>query len=155
MTLRTSLLAAALTLASAFASTAQAQTNEVHLGARVSYNTDAEVAGLGVQVGIPIGRRLEFYPSFDNFFVNSGSLLGFNADLKLRVPLETSDWMYLGAGLNFARRSVGDNNNTNTGANVFIGAESLKGRVHPFGEIRVIANDGTNMQFAVGLNFTM
>ena len=149
------MLAAALTLAFVITSSAEAQTHRVHLGGRVSYNSDAEVAGLGVQVGIPIGRHLEFYPSFDNFFVDSGSLIGFNTDLKLRVPLETSNWLYLGTGVNFARSSQGDEARTRTGVNVFIGAESLRGRVHPFGEFRVIANGGTNTQFALGLNFTM
>ena len=108
-----------------------------------------------MQLGIPIASHVEFYPSIDNFFVNKGSLLSFNADLKFRVPLETSNWLYLGTGLNLARTSVGDNHNTRSGLNLFLGAESRKGRVHPFGELRVVTQNGSSVQGAVGLNFTM
>ena len=121
----------------------------------MSYHFDAEEAGVGLQLGIPIARHLEFYPSLDNFFVNSGSFLSMNADLKFRVPLETSNWLYIGTGVNLARSSYGNNHNTRTGLNLFAGAESLKGRVHPFGELRFTSNNGNSAQAAVGLNFTM
>lgn len=155
MSIRTSTLIASLILTSTFATAAQAQTDNLHIGARLSYHFDAEVAGLGVQLGIPIASHVEFYPSIDNFFVNKGSLLSFNADLKFRVPLETSNWLYLGTGLNLTRTSVGDNHNTRSGLNLFLGAESRKGRVHPFGELRVVTQNGSSVQGAVGLNFTM
>lgn len=155
MTFRPIALVAALTLASTMAVTAQAQTSQFHIGTRLSYHFDAEEAGLGVQMGIPIARHIEFYPSIDNFFVNTGSLLHFNADVKFRVPLETSNWLYLGTGLNVARSSYKDNSNTRTGLNLFVGAESLKGRVHPFGELRFVASNSTSVQAAIGLNFTM
>lgn len=155
MTRRTSTLVAILTMASAFAATAQAQTNQVHIGARLSYHFDADAAGLGVQMGIPLARHLEFYPSIDNYFVKVGSFLSFNGDLKFRVPLETSEWLYLGTGVNLARHSYRDVNTTRTGVNLFVGGESLIGRVHPFGEFRFISNNGTSAQAVVGLNFTM
>ena len=110
MTFRPSTFVAALTLATTMAVTAEAQTNRVHFGTRVSYISDAEAVGLGVQLGIQIARHLEFYPSIDNFFVDQGSYMHFNADVKFRMPLESSDWLYLGTGLNVARSSYRDNN---------------------------------------------
>lgn len=155
MPIRKSAVFATLILASTFAVSAQAQTKQLHLGARLAYHFDAEEAGVGVQLGIPLARHVEFYPSIDNYFVDNGSLLSFNADLKFRVPLESTNWLYLGTGLNLARRSIDDKSNTRSGLNLFLGAESLKGRVHPFGEIRVVTQNGSSVQGVVGLNFTM
>ncbi len=44
---------------------------------------------------------------------------------------------------------------TKTGLNVFAGAESLRGRVHPFAELRLVASENTSAQVAFGLNFTL
>jgi len=156
MTLRISRLVTLLALSVAFAGTAQAQHGRVHLGPRVSYHFDAEKAGLGVQLGAPIARQLEFYPSFDYFLVENGTIWNLNADLKYRVPAESIEWLYFGGGLNIAHRSFGNADNTNAGLNVLIGAESRRGQVHPFGEFRFTVNDGNSSgQFAVGLNFTL
>jgi hypothetical protein len=139
---------------------AQAQTNSSHLGPRLSYNFDAEAVGLGVQFGVPIAKQLEFYPSFDVFFVDVGSLVGINADIKYRIGKADLSWLYVGTGLNISNFSSGnngegeDNSNTNLGLNLFFGVESLKGRVHPFGEMRFTVGDGSSSQLAAGLNFS-
>lgn len=137
------------------ANTAQAQTSRLHFGPRLSYHLDAEELGLGVQLGVPVGKHIEFYPSIDNYFVDRGSFVSFNADLKWRVAQEALNWLYLGGGLNVARRSINDNSSNDSGLNLFVGAESMRGRVHPFGELRMVSNNGTSAQIAVGLNFTL
>ncbi|MBA2291288.1 MAG: hypothetical protein H0W15_02405 [Gemmatimonadales bacterium] len=48
-----------------------------------------------------------------------------------------------------------DRNHTDTGLNLFGGYESLKGKVHPFVEVRIIAGDGSRAQAAGGINFTL
>jgi hypothetical protein len=149
MLLRVCRIAAALVLVFALPGTAQAQTNRLHFGPRVSYQFDLEKLGVGVQFSAPIARHLEFYPSFD-YFIDSGSFWNLNADLKYRIPSESMRWLYLGAGLNIAHG--GD---TQAGLNLLAGVESLKGRVHPFGEFRFTANHGSTGQIAVGLNFTL
>jgi hypothetical protein len=40
------------------------------------------------------------------------------------------------------------------GLNLFAGAESLKGRVHPFAEARLVLGDGSRFQLVGGLNIT-
>jgi hypothetical protein len=50
---------------------------------------------------------------------------------------------------------VGDNSNTDLGANIFFGIESRVGRVHPFGEARVKLHDGSRFQLIGGLNFVL
>lgn len=158
MTFRVSKLAGALVLAATMAGTAQAQTDKLHLGPRLSYEFDLEELGLGVQLGVPIARHLEFYPSFDYFFDDAGTDWNLNADLKYRLPSPSVEWLYLGGGLNIARNHRGspsNNSGTRAGVNVFIGFESLAGRVHPFGEFRFTANNGSTGQLAAGLNFTL
>jgi hypothetical protein len=134
---------------------AHAQTHRSHFGPRLSYNFDAEVAGLGVQLGVPVAHHLEIYPSADVFFVKSGSLLGLNADLKYRVGRADLSWLYLGTGLHVAHASFHGASDNETGLNLFAGIESLRGRVHPFGELRMTVGNGSTAQLAGGLNFTM
>lgn len=153
MALRVSRLATALVLAFTLAGTAQAQTNRLHIGPRLSYQFDLEKIGLGAQFSVPVANRLEFYPSFDYFFVDDGSFWHLNADLKYRIAQATINWLYVGGGLNIARASNGGSD-TNAGLNLFAGAESLKGRIHPFAEFRFTAGDGSTAQISAGLNFT-
>lgn len=155
MLFRISTLATVAVVASAFAGTAQAQTDRFHFGPRASYQFDLKEFGIGVQFGAPIARHLEFYPSFDYFLVDVGSFWNLNADLKYRIVNESVNWLYVGSGLNIARSGVSAAHSTKAGVNLFAGAESLKGRVHPFGEFRVTAGNGSAVQIAGGVNFTL
>lgn len=146
-------IATALGLATALAGTLQAQTNRLHLGPRLSYQFDLKEFGLGAQFSVPVARHLEFYPSFDYYFVD-GSFWNLNADLKYRIASASVRWLYVGGGLNIARSSNGASH-TNAGVNLLAGAESLKGRIHPFVEFRFTANDGSTGQISLGLNFTL
>jgi hypothetical protein len=153
MTIRPYKIGAVLALLSALAGTAQAQTHKMHLGPRLSYQFDAEEIGLGAQFSVPVASHLEFYPSFDIFFTSPNSLWSFNADLKWRVAPTSVSWLYLGTGLNLMGGGGGDG--SNAGLNLFGGIESLKGRIHPFAEMRFIVNDNSTAQLAAGVNFTL
>ena len=155
MPFRISRMVTGVLLGSALAGTAQAQTNRLHLGPRVSYQFDLEKLGVGAQFSAPIIQYLEFYPSVDYFFVSDGSFWSLNADLKYRIAAASVRWLYLGAGLNLARAGGGGESDTRAGLNAFAGAESLKGRIHPFGEFRFTAGDGSTAQISVGLNITL
>jgi hypothetical protein len=154
---RLAAISAAVAIAiAATAPTATAQTSRTHLGPRIGYNFDAEAVTLGGQLSFPMGNRLEFYPSADLHLVDPGSMFGVNLDIKYRMPAGGSvDWLYVGTGLGIVSRSVNDNDNTDTGLNLFLGAESLRGRVHPFLEGRVLISDGSTAQLVGGLNFTL
>jgi hypothetical protein len=155
MVLRAPRIVTALVLATVLAGVAEAQTNKFHLGPRISYHFDAEAVGLGAQFSAPLANHLEFYPSADYFFVDEGSLWSFNADLKYRLAAASIKRLYIGAGLNIAHFSLDDESDTETGLNLFAGVESLKGRVHPFGEFRFMTSNGSTAQLAAGLNFTL
>ena len=148
-------LALGLTVCSASTGPVAAQTHRSHFGPHISYNFDVEEIAIGAQFSAPVSNFLEFYPSFDIFLVDAGSLWAFNADLKLRVAGQSLEWLYLGGGLNLTRASHGGFSNSDAGLNLFAGFETLAGRVHPFGELRVIVADGSSAQFGFGLNFTL
>jgi hypothetical protein len=148
-------LAGVLLLSSTVAVTAQAQTSRMHIGPRISYQFDVDEVGLGVQFSAPIAHHLEFYPSFDYFFVDPGSLWQLNGDIKYRLDGQNLNWVYVGTGLNIAHASAGGASDTKAGLNLFGGIESLKGRVHPFAELRVTVGDGSTGMIAGGLNFTL
>jgi hypothetical protein len=151
--IRTGLLCAALFTLPGLAT---AQTSQTHLGPHIGYNFDLEEASLGAQLGVPVARFLEFYPSFDWYLVDAGSFWAVNADLKLRVEGRNTRWLYLGGGLNISNRTDDDDvSRSDSRANFFIGAESLVGRIHPFVELRALLGNGSSAQLAAGLNFTL
>lgn len=141
-------------LLAAAGGSAQAQ-GRSHIGPHVGYNFDVDKALVGAQLLLPIGRRVELYPSFDYYFVDAGSLLGINADLKFRFPTGGSGVFYAGGGVNWLRASSGGNANTDTGWDILFGLESRLGITHPYLEGRVITHSNSNFQIAAGLNITV
>lgn len=131
-----------------------AQTTHSHLGVHALYNTDYDDFGLGAQLSIPIAHHLEFYPSFDYYFQNPGSVWEGNIDLKYRASGERFDWIYVGTGLNIDRQSDGTSATT-VGWNLLAGAESIRGQVHPFAEMRLTVADHSRFQVQAGVNVTL
>jgi len=135
---------------------AEAQAGPAHFGPHVTYNFDSEKTALGPQLSIPIARHLEFYPSFDWFFVDNGSLWAMNIDLKYRVEGENAGWLYLGGGLNLSRSNPDQgNSSSDSRANLFAGIQSMRGNIHPFVELRALLGSGSSAQMMAGLNFTL
>jgi len=147
-------VALALGLTMGVSGTALAQ-GRSHFGPQLGYNFDYEALVIGAQFSAPIGQHLEFYPSFNYFVVDGGSAFALNADLKYRLPMEGANWLYLGGGLNVTRVESGGFDDTNAGLNLILGVESRKGNIHPFGEFRFTAGDGSSVQLVGGLNFTL
>ena len=132
---------------------AQAQQRS-HIGFHGGYNFDLEDGLLGAQFHLPIGQHVEFYPSFDYYFSDPGSLVGFNVDLKLRFPSRDPE-LYVGGGLNILRASGGGASNTDTGGNLFAGLETRIGVAHPYFEVRGLLHGGSSVQLNAGINFTL
>ena len=145
----------ALAMLPALAAVAQGQTNRMHLGPQINYDFDFEEIGIGAQFSAPLANRLEFYPSFVWFFKDPGTWWNVNADLKYRVASDQPNWLYVGGGLNITRIDAGAADDTDVGLNLLAGAESLRGRIHPFAEARLIVGNGSRFQIAAGLNFTL
>lgn len=133
---------------------AQAQ-GRSHIGAHVGYNFDVQRALIGGQLLLPIGRRVEIYPSFDYYFMDTGSLFGISGDVKFRFPTGGPSVFYAGGGVNWLRASAGGNSATDTGWDILFGLESRWGVTHPYVEGRVITHNNSAFQLAGGLNITI
>ena len=119
-----------------------------HFGVHGGYNLKSEDWLIGAQLHLPLSRSIEFYPSFDYYFVDPGSLYGLNADVQFRTPGAP---LYLGGGLNILKSS----GNSDTGFDLFGGLETRYGRTHPYIEARGIFHDGSSLQVLFGLNVTL
>ncbi|MGQ0767469.1 MAG: hypothetical protein ACT4OZ_17600, partial [Gemmatimonadota bacterium] len=146
--------AVALAAVAGAPATASGQTGNFHVGPRVTWNFDFEEVAIGGHAGIPLGRRLDFYPSIDIFLPEDGSLLGLNADFKFRPAIDVRS-LYLGSGINFTRFSNDGRSNSETGLNLIAGFEAQTGVIHPFIEFRAIIGDETSTQLTGGLNITL
>ncbi|HMJ59286.1 MAG TPA: hypothetical protein VK467_09120 [Gemmatimonadales bacterium] len=144
--IRRILTAVVLLMSAAGVSRAVAQRS--HYGIHGGYNFDLEDGLIGLQLHMPVGRSLEFYPSFDYYLVDAGSLVGFNADLKLRTP---GTPLYFGGGLNI----LSGGGNSDTGFDLFGGFETRYGRTHPYIEGRGLFHDGSTFQLLFGINITL
>src|SRR4051812_18171479 len=101
MSARLAITVMATLMSATLATGARAQTSHLHVGPHLAYNFDAERLGIGAQFSVPIAHHLEFYPSFDYFFVSPGKWWALNADLKYRVSTDGAlNWLYVGGGLN-------------------------------------------------------
>jgi len=144
--IRRILTVAALLLCAVGVDRAAAQRS--HFGLHGGYNFDLEEGLIGAQLHMPLTPSIELYPSFDYYLVDSGSLVGFNGDLKFRTP---GTPLYFGGGLNILRGG----GNSETGLNLFGGFETRYGRTHPYIEGRGLFHNGSTFQLLFGINITL
>lgn len=148
----TRLLGSVLLLLGCAAGSSPVYAQRSHFGPHIAYNFDMKQTAIGAQLHMPIGRRVELYPSFDYYLVDSGSLLGLSVDLKFWTPREP---LYLGGGLNVLRAGAGGSSNSDTGFDLFGGLETRYGRTHPYVELRGLFHNASSLQGAFGLNITL
>ena len=142
-------ISAALAITSTSA-LAQATTR---VGARLGYNIDSEDAVLGANLTVPITTRIEFYPSIDLYTPATGNKVGFNGDVKVLLPYRSGLQLFGGGGVGIVNRNQGETSNTDVGINLLFGLESRVGRIHPFGEARILLHDDTSLVLLAGVNF--
>jgi hypothetical protein len=155
MSIRTRTALAVLGLLAGATVPGRAQTSHSHLGIHGLYNTTFEDFGVGAQFSTPVAHHLELYPSFDVYFESPGTMWEGNLDFKYRAFGERWDWSYIGTGLNVHRQDINGATLTRGGWNLFFGAESIRGQVHPFAEARVTVTDHTRFQLQAGFNVTL
>ncbi|OLC06161.1 MAG: hypothetical protein AUH42_06190 [Gemmatimonadetes bacterium 13_1_40CM_70_11] len=134
---------------------APAAAQRSHIGGHGGYDFDRADAVVGGQVSLPFNRFLELYPSVDVYLVDTGSLLGFNGDLKYRLTPGAPLQLYVGGGLNVLRARAGGASTTDTGWDLFGGFESRRSYIHPYVEARALMHDRSTLQVNAGLNITL
>jgi hypothetical protein len=142
-------------LAALLVCAAPARAQRAHIGPHAGYDFDRNVALAGGQLSLPLSRYVELYPSLDVYFVNTGSLLGFNGDLKLRLQPGRPLQLYLGGGLNALRANAGSTTATDTGWDLLGGLETRLGYSHPYIEGKMLQHNGSTFQLMAGINITL
>ena len=121
----------------------------------LGYDFDRNVALAGGQMSLPLSRYVELYPSVDVYFVNTGTLIGFNGDLKLRLQPGQPLQLYMGGGLNALRVHAGSTSGTDTGWDLLGGIETRLGYSHPYIEGKMLQHNGSTFQLMAGINITL
>ena len=134
---------------------ASARAQRAHIGPHAGYDFDRNVGLAGGQISLPLSRYVELYPSVDVYFVNTGSLIGFNGDLKLRLQPGQPLQLYVGGGVNALRAHAGSTSNTDTGWDLLGGIETRLGYSHPYIEGKVLQHNGSTFQLMAGINITL
>jgi hypothetical protein len=144
-------LVAALVVTSVSAS-GQAST---YVGTRAGYDFQTDEVILGANLTVPISTQIEFYPSLELYLPDRGNKIGFNGDVKIFLPTRASYDLYAGGGLGIVNQNLGDVSNTDLGLNLLFGIGSRVGRIHPYGEARLLLHDDTQLVLFAGVNFTL
>jgi len=123
-----------------------------HFGPHIAYNFDIKETAIGAQAHLPISHGVEFYPSFDYYFVNNYSLWALNLDLKIRPPSRYGAF-YFGGGVDLMHASVNGVGGSTTNLNLLAGLEGHRRSGNPYLEARLILGDGSAFQMAVGFSW--
>ncbi len=103
-----------------------AQQGESSLGVKLSYNTDAEITGVGVKYQYNLTEQLRVAPAFTYFIQNHDSKVSayaFDVDLHYLFPLEYNLTLYPIAGLNFTNIDQDSNTDSGFGLNAGVGIQ--------------------------------
>lgn len=130
---------------------APAAAGRLEFGAHAGYNWDVDQTVVGAQAALPLGKQVDFYPSFDFYTGSNDPDWGLNADLRFRPPLASQTW-YVGSGANLLYSSAGTGG-SQLNFNVEGGLAGRSGAVRPYIEARLIVGHGSLFQLVGGLNF--
>jgi hypothetical protein len=131
-----------------------AASNTPRLGPHLGYNFDAEALLLGAQAAFPLAPAFDLYPTFDVYFVDAGSLWALNLDARYRPPTRFG-LLYVGAGIQYLRQSVGGLSGSDTKLNLIGGIEGRRRRAAPYFELRLSLGDNSMFQLAGGVSWRL
>ncbi|MCL4864714.1 MAG: hypothetical protein KJZ47_02395 [Gemmatimonadales bacterium] len=142
---------------------AEAQQGPMTFGPKAMFHFDSEDFGIGAFLTKPLTDAISIYPSFGYWFAGEGvTSWELNADLIYKVPGESLEWLYVGAGLNYWKSSVDgcpaniDCSFSDVGLNLIGGFQPVSaGRIKPFAEARLYIGDGSGFSVAGGLRIPL
>jgi hypothetical protein len=129
-------------------------------GVRTGYYTDVEEAFVGVEALHQIGGTpWMFNPNVEYVFVDNGDFWTLAADFHYDFDLDVESvdfWLGAGPAILFRdldRGGRGDDDDTDFGFDLIAGAGKKDGALRPYGQIKVILSDDTEVALQVGLRF--
>jgi hypothetical protein len=153
-------LVALCALVPLFAVSSPAAAQGWDFGVRTGYYTDAEEFFLGLELLHPIrDTAWMFNPNVEYVDVDNGSLWALSVDFHYDFDLDLDNvdvWAGAGPTLlvrDFDRGPFRDEDDSDVGLNVIGGAGAKDGAVRPYGQIKLIVADDTEVALQVGLRF--
>ncbi len=128
---------------------------EVSIGMHAAYNfNDLNEAALGGHaiVGLPGG--FAFYPAFQSYFVEPGTLWRVSATLRW-APRGGGVAPYVGAGPYWLRSSAGGLSETDMGFIGQLGAEARLRNLQPFTELQLLKDGAVSTEFVAGFRIVL
>ena len=125
---------------------------------RAGIYTDGSNGFVGGGVLWDMGNKGRWYanPNLEYVLVDNGDFFTVNADVHYDLDVETPFFVWVGGGpaLLFADSDEGDDDSeTDFGLNLLAGIGAREGSVRPFGQVKLIVADDSQLVFAVGLRF--
>jgi hypothetical protein len=123
---------------------------------RAGVYTDAEAVGLGGGVLAPIGQASRWYanPNVEMAFADHRNVFSVNGDVHYDLPVASSVSYWLGAGpaILVNAPDVGGSN-TDLGLNLLAGVGGTRGQVRPFGQLKGVVSDNSEVALMGGIRF--
>lgn len=146
-------LAIALLGTSLFADAPRAQTD---VDLRAGYYTDMEAFAFGGGLLTPVssGGPWFFNPNVELALEDAGNLVTINGDFHYDFASQGGSTFWLGAGpaLLISNPDGGDSE-TDFGVNALAGIGALRGQVRPFGQLKGVLSDNSELVLQGGIRF--
>ncbi len=123
---------------------------------RAGLYTDAEGLGLGGGVLTPLGQTSRWYanPNVEMAFADHRNVFSMNGDVHYDLPVASSVSYWLGAGPAIL---VNDpdfgSSHTDLGLNLLAGVGGKRGQVRPFGQLKGVVADNSEVALMGGIRF--
>jgi len=129
---------------------------DVDIDLRAGIYTDGSDGFLGGGVLWDIGQKGSWYanPNLEYVFVDNGDFFTINGDVHydFKVDAPFAVWGGGGPAILFSDPDEGDSE-TDFGLNLLAGLGAKSGSVRPFGQVKLIVSDESQLVFAFGLRF--
>jgi hypothetical protein len=134
--------------------TAAHAATQADLRAGLYPDADGVAMGAGVLTPISSSDRWGFNPNAEFAFGDDRNVYTFNGDVHYSLPVARSVDYWVGGGPALLVRdpSVG-NSNTDVGVNVLMGVGGRQGTVRPFGQLKGVIADDSEVALMGGIHF--
>jgi hypothetical protein len=151
---------AALLLSVALLSPSPGFSREADFGVRggVYSEQDQDEGFLGAEALFDItqGGRWFGNPNVEHVFADSGDLTSLSFDFHYDLPTGAPYSFWVGAGptlIHDDRNLPSPHNTTDAGVNLLFGVGAKKGNVRPYGQVKAVLADDSQVAFGVGVRF--
>jgi len=125
---------------------------------RGGYNTDAEDAFVGAGFLSSIGGPWDFNPSIEVSLDDGLDYVTINGDFHydMNAGGATAVWLGLGPAIVIRdgdRRVAAGGDETDVGMNVFAGLGAKRGEMRPYGQVKGLLSDNSEVSLAFGVRF--